>query len=258
MTVLTHTTSTHTTPIHGVQPPGATAPGLLLGSDVFRLVAVDLYRDVHKGIRAELFALTATAGNLAPADSADRAALAEHVRSVARMLASHAEHEDRVIDPVLREHLPALAEEITADHERIEARIDTIVALAAASAMAPVADHRRLSHLVYLELAEFTSEYLAHQDLEERVVMPALEDAIGPEGTLDLHVAIVSNIPPDEMARFLAFMLPAMNVEDRTELLGGIQATAPREAFDGIVDLARSVLSPIDVVMVENRLGVAR
>jgi hypothetical protein len=230
----------------------------LLGSEAFRLVAVDLYRDVHKGIRAELFAVTTTAGNLSPSDAADRVALAEHVRAVAAMLAAHAEHEDAVIEPVLRDQLPVLGERIAMDHERIEARIDTIVALASASAIAPPADQRRLSHLVYLELAEFTGAYLAHQDLEERVVMPALEDAIGPEATLELNTAIVSNIPPDEMARFLAFMLPAMNVDDRTELLGGVRASAPPEAFAGIMDLARSVLSPIDVVLVENRLGVAR
>jgi hypothetical protein len=251
MTVLTTPSPT------GLVAP-RTAPVALLGSEAFRLAAVDLYRDVHKGIRGELFAVTGTAGNLSPTDAADRFALAEHVRSVAAVLASHAEHEDSVIEPVLRDHLPELAERIAADHDRIEERIDTIVALAAASAIAPPADQRRLTHLVYLELAEFTGAYLAHQDLEERVVMPALEDVIGPEGTLDLHVAIVSNIPPDEMARFLAFMLPAMNVEDRTELLGGIRASAPPEAFEGILGLARSVLSPIEFVMVENRLGVAR
>ena len=36
-------------------------------------------------------------------------------------------------------------------------------------------------HRLYIELASFTSEYLAHQDLEERLVMPALEQAIGVE-----------------------------------------------------------------------------
>ena len=46
---------------------------------LLRPVVHDLYRDIHKGIRAELFAVTETAGALDPASDADRAALAAHV-----------------------------------------------------------------------------------------------------------------------------------------------------------------------------------
>ena len=76
-------------------------------------------------------------------------------------------------------------------------------------------------HRLYIELASFTSEYLAHQDLEERLVMPALEQAIGVEAVIGIHGAIVGSIPPDQMAQALALMLPALNIDDRTDLLGG-------------------------------------
>ena len=52
-------------------------------------------------------------------------------------------------------------------------------------------------------------------------------------------------------------MLPAMDVEDRVELLGGAQAGAPPEAFAGMLDLTRSVISPSDFAQVTARLGVA-
>ena len=52
------------------------------------LAAVDLYRDIHKGIRAELFAITSTAGSIDPADEFDRAALADHVAAVGRPCSS--------------------------------------------------------------------------------------------------------------------------------------------------------------------------
>ena len=39
---------------------------------------------------------------------------------------------------------------------------------------------------------------------------------------------------------------PAMNVDDRTELLGGMQQGAPAEVFAGIWGLAGSVLPPAD------------
>ena len=45
----------------------------------FEPVTFDLYRDIHKGIRAELFAVTTAAGSLDPGDRAGRADLARHV-----------------------------------------------------------------------------------------------------------------------------------------------------------------------------------
>jgi hypothetical protein len=239
-----------------ITDPTPTAPAHLASgtADAYRLPAVDLYRDIHKGIRAELFAITATAGSLDPADRGDRVALVEHLTAVAAVLASHAHHEDAVIDPVLAEHLPELSEQIRADHVRIERWFDEIVDRASELVIAPVTDQRRQAHVLHLELAGFTGEYLVHQDVEERVVMPALERVIGAEGSGHLHAAIVSSIPPDEMARSLAFMLPAMNVLDRSELLGGIRAAAPAPAFDALVGLTRSVLAPNDVDSLAQRL----
>ena len=86
--------------------------------------------------------------------------------------------------------------------------------------------------------------------------MPALEAAVGAETTHSMFVEIVESIPPDEMARSLAFMLPAMNVLDRVEMLEGIRASAPPPAFEAIVGLARSVLTRIDFDQLVVQLGL--
>src|SRR5262245_44449230 len=167
----------------------------------FDLVAVDLYRDIHKGIRAELFDVTLAAGRIDPSCRADRAAVAGHVLSVGQVLESHAEHEDVHIEPLLLEHAPTLAEQIARDHIALEARFGFVTELAQATVAAVTADQRRLMHLLYHELSGFTSAYLAHQSVEERVVMPAIERAVGVDGALGLHIAIVSSIAPEDMAR---------------------------------------------------------
>ena len=77
------------------------------------------------------------------------------------------------------------------------------------------------------------------------------------EEVLAVNDAIVSSIPPDDMATSLSIMLPAMNVDDRTELLGGIRAGAPAEVFAGICALSRSVVDPADWEAVAARLEVA-
>ena len=62
-------------------------------------IAVDLYRDIHKGLRSELLALVETAGRLDPHHRDDRLALVQHVLATHALLESHAHHEDGVIQP---------------------------------------------------------------------------------------------------------------------------------------------------------------
>jgi len=233
------------------------APAALMGEPTsFETVTFDLYRDIHKGIRQELFALVELAGSIDPADGGARADLAARVRSTVDLLIAHAEHEDTGMQPAIELHLPVLAERIVVDHERIEGRMAALVALV--DAVAADNDGPRASmHHLYLDLASFTADYLDHQDLEERVVMPALEAAVGVEACLAMHQAILAAIPPDEMGLSLAIMLPAMNLADRTELLGAMQAEAPPEAFAAVWGLAGSVLEPADHAALGARLGLA-
>jgi hypothetical protein len=222
----------------------------------FEQVTFDLYRDIHKGIRTELFAVTSEAGALDPADRLGRAALADQWRSVSETLIAHAEHEDGAIQPVIETHLPALAERITDEHEVLEGRIGELVDLVDSAVEVAEGDQRARLHRVYVELASFTASYLEHQDLEERLVMPELELAIGLEAVLAIHGEIISNIPPDEMAASLAIMIPAMNVDDRAELLAGMRAGAPPEAFDAVWGLVGSVLEPADHAVLGRRLDL--
>jgi hypothetical protein len=220
-------------------------------------VAVDLYRDIHKGIRTRLFEVTSAAGRTDPGSIADRGVLAGAVHDLVLLLVTHAEHEDSAVQPVIERELPVLADQVARDHHTLDARMIGLREMAVAVADPAVHACRPALHRLYLELASFTGAYLAHQDLEERVVMPALEAAVGPKEALAVHLSIVGAIPPQEMAASLAFMLPAMNLDDRADMLGGMRAAAPEEAFDGVLALAGSVLAPEDRDALATRLGVA-
>jgi hypothetical protein len=220
-------------------------------------VTLDLYKDIHKAIRVELFAATSEAGRLDPSQGVARAALASHIGDIVELLRSHAEHEDAAIQPTLEAQLPDLAERVEVDHLTLEARMDDLVEMAAEQAYLEVTDPGAKVQRLYLALASFTSDYLVHQDVEERVIMPTLEATVGFETVLGMHQAIISSIPPEEMGRSLALMIPAMNVDDRTALLGGMRAGAPAEVFEGVWSLVGSVLDPSDVQVLARRLDIA-
>lgn len=215
----------------------------------------DAYRDIHKGVRAELFAVTLSAGNTDPSDREGRAALCAHVDDVVELLVDHAGHEDTHVLPVLESHAPDLFERNATDHSALDTRMAGIAERARAITDAAPGEQRARVHNLYLDLAAFTSAYIAHQEFEERIVMPALIDAVGVEGTVAIHHDIVSNIPPPVMAKTLAVMLPAMNVDDRAELLSGMQQDAPPEAFAAVWSLTRSVLPVNDYRALATRLG---
>ncbi len=222
----------------------------------YELVAVDTYRDIHKGIRADLFDLTGSAGRIDPSCPADVADLARHVDQTVDFLVVHAGHEDTHLVPVMSELLPDLNATIQRDHAELEGRLVDLQGWARTAVSAPEGETRGEVQRLYIELASFTSAYLAHQDLEERVVAPELHRVIGADGVLAIHQSILASIPPDQMAASLALMLPAMNNDDRTEMLGGMQAEAPPEVFAGVWSLAGSVLDPRDVAVLGRRLGV--
>jgi len=220
-------------------------------------VAFDLYKDIHKGIRRELFTLVERAGSMDPSVRSGRADLAEQLDRTVELLVVHAHHEDTHAQPSIEKFLPDLAAEIEGDHERIEGRMVQLQEMACESINAVQSAQRFSLHRLYLELASFASEYLAHQDLEERLVMPALERAIGVEAVVGIHIAIVSSMPPEKTATSLALMFPALNIDDRAELLGGIRASAPAAVFEGLWGLAGSVLSPPELTALGNRLQIA-
>jgi Hemerythrin HHE cation binding domain len=226
-------------------------------SQTVETVTFNLYRDIHKGIRAELFGVTLAAGNVDPADRGARNALAARVTNLATILEVHAADEDIQVQPPTEQFLPDTAEIIARDHANFEQRVHDFTALANDTANATGWAPRARLEQLYMELASFTSVYLAHQDIEERIVMPALERALGVDGCFAIHAAIIASIPPEQLAKGLAIMLPAMNIDDRTEMLGGMQQHAPAEVFAGVWGFAGSVLAAAEHAELGVRLGLS-
>ena len=220
------------------------------------LADFDLYKDIHKGIRGLLFSVTTRAGQTDSGDRFARLDLAERVDGMIDFLVHHAYHEDTYVQPTIEAHLAELAARIEVEHHSLEATMETLRSIAFDARDASPEVARRRTHQLYIELAHFTSNYLQHQDLEERVLMPALEKAVGFEALLDIQGAIVRSHSPQELAEGMTIMLPTMNIDDRAELLGGMKAGAPPEVFAGVWALTGSLLTPRDYDELGIRLGV--
>jgi hypothetical protein len=229
---------------------------LIVENAALETVAFDLYRNIHKGIRRGLFTMTEAVGQVDPHDRDAVRAVAERWTDLVSVLVAHAEHEDEFVQPVIERFAPADATEIAEDHPRLEARMAELEVLADRAVDACPEQARLLTHRFYLGLASFTSEYLRHQEFEELEVMVTLSQHLSFDELLGVDNAIVASIAPEMMAKSAALMLPAMNIEDQTDLYLGAQAGVPPEVFAGMVGLAESVLEPARFEALGARLGL--
>ncbi|MFM7064008.1 MAG: hemerythrin domain-containing protein [Actinomycetes bacterium] len=211
-----------------------------------------LWRDIHKGIRWGLSLLVTDSGSIDPYDEEAREDFVATLALVVDVMDSHARTEDAVTGPVLEHHLPELGAQIAATHAALDPKVQSLVE--SAEGLGAAADPRAAMFALHLDLSRFTSEYLAHIDVEERTVLPALEAAIGVDGVRELEQAFLAAIPPEEKLDGMILMLPAMNVEDRTEVLGAIRAGAPAAWFDQVWAVAAEALEPDDVAVLAGRL----
>jgi hypothetical protein len=160
------------------------------------------------------------------------------------------------VQPSIDRYLPVLADRIGEEHEVLERQMASLELLADVAAGASANERRIAVHRAYLGLSTFVAHYLEHIAFEEVEIMPGLAQAMSVPELIEVHTAIVSSIPPADMAFGLTLMLPAINVEDRVEALRGMQ-DAPPEVLQGVLGLAASVLTPEEFAKTNARLGIS-
>lgn len=215
---------------------------------------IDLYRDVHKGIRHELSNFVVDLGRAELSDAEVCIAMAERFADLVDLLEAHARHEDQHVTPVLDRLAPSLSDALAREHVAYDARLAVLAESFGALVQAPVARRAALASTLYLDVCEFCSAYLRHLHREEREAMPALWRGLSDPELQRLHDELVGSIPPDEMLRFLRPMLRGMNTTERSEMLLGMRAGAPPEVATAVERLAFDVLSPPEWEALEARL----
>jgi hypothetical protein len=201
----------------------------------------DFYWTIHKAIRCNLSGLlldTATAGP----DPTAWHALGARLGTTAFVLEEHARHEERFIHPLLARHAGAVAARIQTEHVALDTRLRDVRTAFAEVERFSRGDHREPIGCAYRALSGFAAAYFSHMEIEETEAMPALWRAMSDAELLEVHGALIASIEPGTLRIFLTMMLPAINDDERIELLSGVQAGAPPEAFESVMALAKNIL----------------
>jgi hemerythrin-like domain-containing protein len=215
--------------------------------------ALDLFREVHKGLRRALFHLCEAAGALDRSDLEARRVFAARFAEIDGLLTQHHGHEDGgAMADLIEQSAPQCVQELQAGHETAT---EHLVALR--SVVTAFTHGHDIGDELYDRITLFVADYLGHMAFEEGQVMPALAARTTFEELVAVEIGIRSAITPVNMVVFMRWMLPAMTPDERLNMLGQMQLGAPPDDFDSFWATAAHVLTKDQLAFVAGRLGEA-
>lgn len=217
----------------------------------------NMFTLIHKGLRHALQQLVWSAGRLDAADAAQREEFLGRFRQAAAMLHRHALDEDTHIQPLIDECAPAVGAELEFQHQRSDKLLAELERLAAAIAASPdFTEETRRTWLTFVdELGRFTGDYFLHLYHEECVAMPELWKAFEDEVLIETAVRLRNSVPPPIQDLFQRYMIPALNIEERTLMLATLKKSAPAPVFESVSGTFQELLAPEEWTELQTRLA---
>lgn len=173
------------------------------------------------------------------------------------MLHDHAGQEERNFYPSLRKFEPALVDEMLSEHSVIVKMLTGVAKVSDELLEASDPNERvtlgtRLVH----DANEFFAYYLAHMNREEVRVVPASQRHFTDDQLRAIRGQIMASFTPEQMGAMLKWMLPALNVQELTDMFMGLKHGAPPPMFQGLVSSARAHVPPARWNVVAQRVGI--
>jgi len=214
----------------------------------------DLYKEVHKGIRKELFDLAMLVGSMDFQNPISLETLKETFNRTYNLLETHAHSEDTYVEPLINKVNVDIAKKTSSKHKNLEDDINEL-----RQKLSGMDAHKKDSvvqgHAFYLQLTIFIAEYIKHIADEEKIIMPILWNNYNDEELINTSSKIRMGIPEPIMKNFMTCMIPAMNHSERVAMFTGMKMSAPEEVYYGMCMLVQSFLSSSEWRKLENAVN---
>lgn len=204
---------------------------------------LDLYSSIHKAMRAVMTDTLLAVGRVDTGDEADLAEMAGRLEGLLTLCSQHLLHENTFVHPALEARASGASLTIATEHVEHVRHIAALRADLQALLLAPAGAREPLALALYRELALFVAENFHHMQQEETAHNAALWAHYSDGELAQVHQALVSSIPPEEMMEILRWMVPAMSPAERAGMLGEMQAQAPAPAFEAALAVVRPHLT---------------
>lgn len=217
---------------------------------------IDLYADIHKALRAWMGHVLTRLGRTDADDPQDCADAMAQLNELLDVMQMHLETENTIVHPAIEARRPGTIQGIIDDHSGHEAAIRRLRELGVSMLESPPAERGMVLMYLYRALALFVAENLEHMQCEEIRNNQLLWSAYSDAELLAIHETIIQHHSPQDMARLLPWMIPAVNPASRAAMLGGMRTTAPAQVFEGVLATAKAHLQQRDWRKLARHLGL--
>ncbi|MCC6730975.1 MAG: hemerythrin domain-containing protein [Chthonomonadales bacterium] len=218
---------------------------------------VDLYGKIHKALRRMLSSFISRVGALDWDDVAAVAALKPDWALIQQELHRHHGHEEQHIHSLLARGAPGSVRELEADHSANLSLLEDLNRrfLCLADGAAPADRRAALGDELFQALNLFYARLLGHMHREDVEAQRVLDSTCSQQELAAALGAIVGSIPPAEMLVLAGHMFPAISLPERAEILGGIKASAPPQAYAAMADCVRAAIGETEWAALGARIG---
>jgi hypothetical protein len=219
---------------------------------------IDLYMGIHKGQRSRFFKISLQAGTIDYGDQKSLDTFHDELTSFREHMRLHAALEEKCIHPLLSNRVPGGARKLEEDHRYMNQQFEDLVTHFDGIRAKPADFERRreLALEFYRAWNRFVSFYFKHINEEEENAQPTLWKLCTNEELANTFRTILASQKPDELKYNLEIMLPAMNLDERAEIINAARASAPPEMFQAVLKLAQQALSPDEWTALKSKIGI--
>jgi len=203
----------------------------------------DIYRSVHKGLRAFMTEVLGAVGRMDPLDDAERTAVVAQVRELLAFCYGHLKKEETFVHPAMEARAPGSSQQTAGDHVAHLHCFKELETVVEAVEQAEVGSKIESAAALYRSLGLFVGENFTHMHFEETANNEVLWRTHSDSELAALEGAIVASLSPQEKALGMRWMLPVLSPAERAQVLSAIESTLPREAFAGVLAMLRPRLS---------------
>jgi hypothetical protein len=200
---------------------------------------LDLYVGIHKALRHFMTDTLHRVGRMDANDADDLRRTLGQFEELMDLCEQHVHHENDFVHAAIEARQPRGAARTADDHVEHFAHIAALRAEARSMAQSESSARPALALRLYRHLALFVADNFQHMNVEETQNNATLWANYRDDELMALHHRIVSSLPPEENLQVMRWMIPASTPAERAQVLGGMRAGAPAEAFAAVIDAVR-------------------
>lgn len=196
----------------------------------------NFYNGIHKALRLGHCRMLSALGANDFNDQEKTARLLAELRGVLALGKGHLDGENREIHTALEERAPGASAHAAADHDDHEKSFVELEGLIRAVEQAPASGRAEAGRALYRRYAIFAAHDFEHMNEEETELLATLHAVFTDEELRAIEQRIVSAIPPQKMAAAMTLMFPAMNHDERLDMVAKLQRAMPEPVFKGLLN----------------------